>query len=748
MLFVFALFNADAQYTLKGIITDQGGKPMAGVNVSDSVTIVASDSTGQFALTSERSSAALVFTYVGYAAHREVVRSEDFVVIKLSPADILLEQVVVTAFDHNSSIKRAPFAVSILSKSELSRYGNVSLVPAMNSVPGVRMDERSPGSYRLNIRGNLLRSTFGVRNVKIYWNDIPFTDANGNAYLQQVPFNSVDKVEIIKGPSGSMYGSGTGGVVLITSSPGVLQEKYVELQSVIGSYGLRSFTGAYKNRNDKSGSSFSISHQESDGYRRHTNFRRDVVNYSSAFRVSDKQNIDLSLFYSDLYYQTPGGLTTLEQKTDPQQSRPAAGPFRSAMEQKAALYVKTIFAGISHGYVFSDHVSNKTSLVVNHTKFKNPAIRNYERKTEQGMSLRSVSRFSRGRFSSILGGEYQYSFNNTATYGNRRGMPDTLQYQDEIGSRQFNGFLQAAMEVRGLKITAGISYNNFHYRFLRISDAGSPEESSNFRPQFVPRFSLSYNTSDKMNVYASLSKGYSPPSIDEVHASDGNFNRSLRAEFALNYEAGIKVQPIAGKLYADVVFYYFNLRNTIVSRRDASGAEFYVNAGKTKQRGIEISSNYLLINNNEKLFSRLNFWSSATLIRARFADYQQGTNKFDGNKLTGTAPHVFVLGTDMHAWKMFGNFSYTYTGAIPLNDANTFYSTRYNLYSVKVGYIGGALNLIQPTIFVAYEGTANAPYSLGNDLNAAGNRFYNPSAPHTFSLGASFKMNVRKQNDK
>ncbi|MEJ0103149.1 MAG: hypothetical protein WDO19_11585 [Bacteroidota bacterium] len=44
----------------------------------------------------------------------------------------------------------------------------------MNNTPGVRMEERSPGSYRLNLRGSTLRSPFGVRNVKVYlgWNSI------------------------------------------------------------------------------------------------------------------------------------------------------------------------------------------------------------------------------------------------------------------------------------------------------------------------------------------------------------------------------------------------------------------------------------------------------------------------------------------------------------------------------------------------------------------------------------------------
>ena len=746
LFFLLIHFFASAQFVLRGRITGTTGSPLAFVNISDNRgKIITSDSTGYFEMPSDSPSARLTFSYVGYDLLTKLVGSDEEFLVNLKFNPQLLDPVVVTAFDQNSTIQRASVAVSILNKSQLERYGNNSLVPAMNTIAGVKMDERSPGSYRLNIRGNLLRSTFGVRNVKIYWNGIPFTDANGNTYLQLVSLNNIDRMEIIKGPSGSMYGAGTGGVVLMTSIPGQVNEKFFELQSTTGSYGLFSINGAFKNRNEKAGSSISFSHQQSDGYRNHTNLRRDVANYSSSFTVSEKQSLSLLVFYSDFFYQTPGALTAAEQKADERQSRPVAGPSRSAAEQQAAIYIKTLFAGISHNYDFNGNLSNSTSVVVNHTRFKNPAIRNYERKTEQGFSTRSLFRFAKGLFSSTLGGEYQYSFNNTATYGNRRGVSDTLQFNDEIGSRQFNAFIQTAFTAGKFNVTAGVSYNNFHYSFLRVSDTGSPEEASNFTPQYVPRLSIGYSASEKFNLYGSISKGYSPPSMSEVYASDGIFNTGLRAEFALNYEAGIKAQPIPGKLYAEVVMYHFNLRNTIVSRRDATGGEFYVNAGKTKQTGVEFSSNYLLCDDPGKFLSRLNIWASATNIRARFEDYQQGANKFDGNKLTGTAPNIFVLGVDMNAWKLFGNFSYNYTGSIPLNDANTFFANRYNMYTAKIGYRGNQQSRIVPEFFISYEATPDAPYSLGNDLNAAGNRFYNPSAPQTFTFGASFRFNVGKQ---
>ena len=93
---------------------------------------------------------------------------------------IQLAEVTVRGYETNRPLLETAASVNVLSDKELNqRFGTPALVPAFNTLPGVRMDERSPGSYRLSIRGSLIRSPFGVRNVKVYWNELPMTDAGG-----------------------------------------------------------------------------------------------------------------------------------------------------------------------------------------------------------------------------------------------------------------------------------------------------------------------------------------------------------------------------------------------------------------------------------------------------------------------------------------------------------------------------------------------------------------------------------------
>src|SRR5437763_17140724 len=102
----------------------------------------------------------------------------------------------------------------------------MSIVPATNSIPGARTEERSPGSYRISFRGSTLRSPFGVRNVKVYLDGIPFTDPGGNTYLTQLAPFAMYSLEFIQAPAGSLYGAATGGALLIKSRPNVWQSGF------------------------------------------------------------------------------------------------------------------------------------------------------------------------------------------------------------------------------------------------------------------------------------------------------------------------------------------------------------------------------------------------------------------------------------------------------------------------------------------------------------------------------------------
>ncbi|HZI26144.1 MAG TPA: TonB-dependent receptor plug domain-containing protein, partial [Chryseolinea sp.] len=205
----------------------------------------------------------------------------------------ILNEVVIQAYAYKRPAEEVPAAVAVVSQKDFERFSNSTLLPTANTIPGVRMEERSPGSYRFSIRGSLLRSPFGVRNVKVYWNGLPFTDGGGNTYLNLLDFSAIGSMEIIKGPGGSLYGAGTGGVILLQTP--VIDESKIQLAAIVGSYGLQRYLLSGATHSKKTDVHFQYAHQQADGYREQTAMRRDGVHGDLSFRLSPSHTLSSTL---------------------------------------------------------------------------------------------------------------------------------------------------------------------------------------------------------------------------------------------------------------------------------------------------------------------------------------------------------------------------------------------------------------------------------------------------------------------
>ena len=166
------------------------------------------------------------------------------------------------------------------------------------------MEERSPGSYRFNIRGSSLRSPFGVRNVKLYYNDIPYTDPGGISFLNQLGFYNVNSLEIIKGPGSSLYGAGTGGVLLLQSL-GNEEIPRVSLDYTVGSYDMHNVHAEISTGSSGSVNSFKFQHQENAGYRNQSALKRNVYSWNGQYKIHENNLLKTSFLYGDLFYETP-----------------------------------------------------------------------------------------------------------------------------------------------------------------------------------------------------------------------------------------------------------------------------------------------------------------------------------------------------------------------------------------------------------------------------------------------------------
>lgn len=657
-----------------------------------------------------------------------------------------LQEVVVQAYEQNRRLSQVPVAIGVITTAEWNRYSKMSIVPAMNSVPGVRMEERSPGSYRLSFRGSTLRSPFGVRNVKVYLDGIPFTDPGGNTYLTQLAPFDMYSLELIKGPAGSLYGAATGGALLIKSRPPSWSPGFTAEYSY-GSFNSNTINAQVRFGNENSGNIINYSHQTSDGYRDHTNLRRDIITWESILKNNSHQTLSTYAFYGDLYYQTPGALTLSEYNANPKQSRPAVGATPSADQAQAAIYQKTFMAGITNTCRINTNFQNTTNFYAAYTNYINPTFRNYEFRNEPHFGGRTVFNYISEPLHLSFGAEAQKGFFSTQDYGNNNGSPDTLQTNDNINTWTYTVFAQADLFLgKGWQASAGLSYNEAFIGIKRVSVPGSLPRNKTFSNELAPRLVISKNFTPDIMAYASVSKGFSPPTVAEVLPSTGSINTDLQPENGISYELGLKNSFFNQRLYVEVIGFYFELKQAIVVRKDSSNADYYTNAGSTTQKGIESQVSYQLLPSAMGIINSARLWASYTLDNFTYGNFSKNNTNYDGKYLPGVANNTFTGGVDINSRPgFFLHLTYYYSDKLPLNDANSAYAAAYQLVGGRIGY-SAPINNVNLSVFTGVDNAFNAKYSLGNDINAAGGRYYNaaPTANYFIGLRVSFNKELRK----
>lgn len=159
-------------------------------------------------------------------------------------------------------------------------------------------------------------------------------------------------------------------------------------------------------------------------------------------------------------------------------------------------------------------------------------------------------------------------------YDNVQGNPDALQSDDEIDNLQYFLFTQLTAEIKNWIVSGGVSMNRLQVKYARLSNTPYQEFSREYDNELAPRLAVLYKLTNNISVYASVAKGFSPPTTPELSPSGGDINTSLDPESGWNYEAGIRGTALGSRLYFDVNAFYFGLKNTIVLRRDAGGVIF------------------------------------------------------------------------------------------------------------------------------------------------------------------------------
>ncbi len=682
------------------------------------------------------------FSLVGYSQEATKVQAQKADSIS---QNIELEPTEIIAWFNPQPVVGLTASAQTISSRKLEVQSTTTLLPALNTVAGIRMEERSPGSYRIAMRGSLIRSPFGIRNTKVYVDEFPLTDAGGNTYLNLLDPASIHAIHVIKGPDGSLYGANSGGVIRIQPGGFNVSGNRVSLLLSGGSYRMFQEQFSLQRKvSDKYSFAFDQSFTRSEGYRENTALNKRTFQTGHEWSYSKNNQLRLLVFYTNIEYRTPGGLTVEQMHENPQMARPATVTLPSAAEQKAGVHDRTFFGGIAHEAALSHKFSHTVSLFGSHTDFENPFITNYEFRKEKNAGIRTWFQYKDTIIGNLslqmqLGFEGQTGSYRIDNYDNEQGRATQIQAMDDLTNSTGSFFYRATTALlQRWSIEASVGLNNAriknHQRYPVVTEVF---QTITFGSILMPRFATSYLLREGLAVRGSISKGYSLPAIAEVRSSDNTFNTDLEAETGINYEAGIRWETTDRRIITDISLYHYIMENGIVRQLRENGTEYYINAGRIKQNGAEVFiSAYLLPLQNDRYVRTLNLQTALTYNHYRFGRYQVSNEDYSNNKVTAV-PDLVWTNTLLITlpWQAGLNLSHNYTSDMPLNDANTVFSGAFHLVQLKATVNIKISRLRQMQLFAGIDNLLNEKYSLGNDINAFGSRYFNPAPPRNYYFG-------------
>lgn len=655
---------------------------------------------------------------------------------------------VVIASPIASTLQKTAAAVAVIRAKELERTDGVILTSILNTVPGVYMQQGALNTNRITIRGIGSRTQYGTNKVKAYYEGIPLTTAEGETTIEDIDLETISRIEIIKGPNSTSFGSGLGGVIQLFSKDILSKESFAKSKTTVGSYGLlqQSFSGGYGTV--KSSLFSNYSHLQSDGFRANSAYDRKSFTLHGKQSISDKGSFSFIGSYTRLKAFIASSINETDFKNMPEK---AAANWAAAQGYES--YDKIVL-GLGYQHRLSEKWSFKANVFSNFKDAFEPRPFDILDDKTTSLGLRSTVNF-RSKLYSIpfeasLGTEmatelYTFSlFENKYQSQPNQGSIEGAEFSSKKQNRNYrNYFLQMDFELtQNLHLETGVALNATQYSLEDTFKTNTTIEKTDytFGNVWSPRLGISYEVAASKNIYASVSKGFSVPSVAETLTPEGEINTNLKPEVGWNYELGFKGNWLQKRLYTEMAFFSTQINNLLVARRTAEDQFVGVNAGESSHKGVELALNYQLVNTDR---IQLTPYFSGTFNNFKFRDFVDGDNDYSGNALTGVPNKQWNAGVDAKTASGFiANASYLNVGSIPMNDSGTKYSESYSLVNIKFGYSLTILKFLKTEISSGINNLGNSKYAASILPNAVGfgkalPRYYYPGNPRNYYAGFS-----------
>ena len=570
--------------------------------------------------------------------------------VKDNLAKTYLKKTTSTATKTDTRIRDIPQSISVITEEQIKDQSLLGLKDAIQYSPGVMAGQGEGNRDSIWFRGNQSTSDLfvdGVRDDVQYYRDL----------------YNIDRVEVLMGPNGMIFGrGGVGGVINRVVKEAAWENKN-EIKIQGGAYDHKRSSVDLNNRIDETlAVRVNAMIEDSGSFRQGVESERKAINPTFTFKPSDKTKVVVGMEYFNDKRTSDRGIPSVSNGL---QSYPYSTSrstfFGNASQSPNEAIVK-------NGYAIIDHTFDNGVSVKNHTRFSD-----YDKYYQ---NVYANSQVSNGLVT--IDGYYdntqrQNFFNQTdLTYNFKTGsVSHKLLTGLEIGLQENENYRILATPISGVaasnpfasltfnssksrntstdisnqaiyiqdqiylneqfQIIAGLRYDKFKTKF---NDSVAPVNSATINDQFIsPRVGLVYKPIEPVSLYTNYSLSYLPRTGEQLTSLTSSI-KSFDPEKFTNIEAGIKYDLLQSFSISSAIY---RLERSKMAITDPSNSSNTIIVDGQVTKGFELGV-------AGKLFDSYSMYGGYTYQDAEITKNQGGSTPIASGATLGHVPkHTFSL---------------------------------------------------------------------------------------------------------
>jgi iron complex outermembrane receptor protein len=692
----------------------------------------------------------------------EKVKKKDTVEYKTS-------EIVVSALRYPERIIEVPLAISYISMHDFSVIKGIGIDEPLKTIPGVLAQSRSGGSdVRITIRGFGARgagdrSNSGTsRGIKFFLNGIPQTEPDGRTSFDFLDFSLADNIEVIRSNASAIWGNAAGGVVSISTMPGVKQS-FLNLTAQAGSFGYKKLNAQTGSDMDFGYLSSSVSLSNYEGWRQNSGSERYLFNLGLNSTLSKKTLLNLFLSGVSNQFNIPGPLT---QSTFDNNPDSANSTYLSRKERRDN---KAVQIGFNIDHNFDDNNSLSGMFFLN-PKYLQRSERNTYRDFTRyhlggNVNYKNLLRITNTINNTLLIGiDEQYQDGAILFYSlsSDGGRGSTLKDNKREGANTAGAFIQDEIMFNDVfSAVLGLRYDDVTY-YSKSFFNEDISETKTFT-KLTPKLAFSYRFDGNHNVYINYGGGIEVPAGNETDPSPNLgkdtihlINPLLEPIVSTTYEIGTKnIEQLDGsfidRLNYEAAVYLIETKNDIIPYQ---GGKFYFTAGKTQRIGAEFGL-------GARFLKSLDINASLTYMNSKYKEYKIDSVHYDESKeghiadysendIAGIPDLIYNLTMRYTpTWFDYAFLELNFEGVSKYfaDDANLFNVPAYSIINVRIGTSEAIsiANGIGVKLYASANNLLDAKYPASAFINPEIDKvtglpiYLEPGLPRNFVFGLSFE---------